>query len=161
MNFGIKADTRELERAMDAVTRESLRADHEVVMLNGRTLLRAIVYNTPRSTGNGRAGWWPAWSGLGMAGTPGTPVAEGTHVLRKQQYTAAGTFTDRSRARPEAFVEFTNTSSVQRKGGKQFRYLFVSNARGKSADWMQKAADEATFKFDRQHARLLRKHSAR
>jgi len=153
-------DTRAMKRAMDAVSRESTRADHEVITMNARTILRAVVFNTPRDTGTGRAGWWPAWSALQNPGTPGTPRRLGAQTdKRGRGRVAVGRVDDQRNASPQAYFEFGNSTIAIRKGG-PFRYLYASNAKGKSAGWMQRAADEAEFKFGKIHATMLRRHSA-
>jgi hypothetical protein len=159
--YGFKVDTREMERAMSDLSRESDLADYESLTANARTMLKATVYNTPRRTGNGRAGWWPAWQELGMAGSPGTRVAVGRHTggakWKGQVYIADGAVVDQRKASPTASFEFINRSAVIRSG-KPYRYLYALDAR---QHFMQKAADEAARKFQWRHEKLLRKHSAR
>ena len=167
--FAMSVDTRGMERALRAVQRETDYADFDEITSNSRTLLRAVAYNTPRDTGRGRAGWTPAWDALEMSGTPaGTRYKPGESVRKGQRagtrprvYTIAGSVDDRRRERGTASFAFTNDTTVlDNKSGRQRAYLYITNAQGKSAGWMQRAADEAEVKFTDQYEKIMRRHSA-
>jgi len=150
-------DARELNRAMDAVARESTRADFEIITMNARQLLRAIVYNTPRDTGSARAGFWSAWSALGNSGSPGT--RRGPQAWKRKdgrEYVPEGTVRDdRQRSGVREF-EFVNKTHYIDKRGKKVYYPYILNAR---SDFWGKGEREATFKFGKVYERLMRKHS--
>lgn len=148
-------DTREFEKALAAVIRESDRSDHEIVTMNARTLLKSTVYNTPRDTGTARAGYWPAWKALDMAGSPGTrrryaPWKKGKHRLMVPQ----GRVDDQRDAKGEKYVEWGNTTHYRQKG-KRVNYPYI---RAQKDQWLEKAEEEATFKFGRAYEKLLKKH---
>lgn len=156
MKSKMEWDTREFERAMADVVRESDRTDHEIITMNARTLLRAVVYNTPRDTGTARAGYWPAWTALGMPGSPGTRRGYGPWKRGKNRLMIAqGRVDDQRKARGEKYVEWGNTSHYREKG-KRVNYPYIRNQKDR---WLDKAEAEATFKFGRAYEKLLKKHS--
>lgn len=155
---GLEFDTREFERAMADISSESDRTDFEIVTMNSRTYLRAIVYNTPIDEGAGRAGFWAAWEALENPGTPGTRRGKAPFKLKKNardKYVPDGTAIDKRRDRGERSFEFINRTHVVRYG-KKIHYLYVLNAR---TDFWGKGAEEATYKFGKGYERLLKKHS--
>lgn len=155
MKAKMEWDTREFEMAMEAVARESDRSDHEIITMNARTLIRAVVYNTPRDTGTARAGYWPAWQALEMAGSPGTRRGYAPWVRGKERMMIPqGTVTDQRNAKGEKFVEWTNSTHYRAKG-KRVNYPYIRNQKDK---WLDKAEAEATFKFGKTYEKLLRKH---
>lgn len=150
--------TDELERAMEDVIEESDHADERVLTMNAKGLLKSVVYNTPKDTGTTRAGWWPAWNALELSGSPGTRRQMRTWERRSgaRKYVPEGGVDDNRDSRQELSFEFTNRTHYVQRNGKKIYYPFILN--GKTG-WMQDAADEATFKFERIHEKLLRRHS--
>lgn len=166
--FNLKLDTKPMERAAKKVAFASNRSDFEIVTFNGITLLRTMKFHTPFRTGNGNAGWWPAWTKLNIPGAPSRRklgvniIALGKKGRNKREYTAAGTVIDNRRTRGLRSIEWTNEASVKNpRTGRQVRYLWVSNARGRSAGWVQKANDAAEFRFLQLYQKIMKKHSAR
>jgi hypothetical protein len=160
MTTRIKFETREFERAMAEISSESDRTDHEIITMNGQTYLRAVVYNTPRDTGAGRAGFWQAWEALGMAATPGTrrgktPFKK-TKKARRTYVPDGGVVDNRSGKHGEKSFEFINRTHILNERGQKVFYLYILNARN---NFWGRATDEAEFKFGRGYERLLKKHS--
>jgi len=155
MKTDVNWDTREFERALRQVAGESDRADHEIVTMNSRTLLKSTVYNTPRDTGTARAGYWPAWQALEMSGSPGTRRAYRTWTKKKskREMVPEGKVDDRRKEKDPSF-EFVNKTH-HREGGTRTYYPFILNAR---TNFFGKAEQEAAFKFGRAYEKLLRKH---
>lgn len=154
---GLNFNTREFERAMAEISRESDRTDYEIITMNCKTYLRSIVYNTPRDTGAGRAGFWPAWEALDMPGSPGTRRGNQPFTRKKgskRMYVPEGKVRDDRRKRGDKEFEFVNKTHM-RRAGKKVYYLYVLNAK---TDFWGKGAEEAAFKFGRGYERLLRKH---
>jgi len=128
--MSIEFDTREFDSAIRNLAMESDRTDAEIVTLNAKQLVRSLAYNTPRDTGATRAGFWPAWSGLDMPGSPGTrrklvPFTKGRRGNAKgRTYVPAGTFTDdratvatppfRSLCRPTTFNDRVDGRCITR-----------------------------------------------
>ena len=150
--------TEDLERAMRDVARESDRTDYEIVTANADTLLRSVAYNTPRRTGTARAGWWPAWTALGKAGSPGTRRAynQWEQPKTRRKYTPDGYVVDKRRERGERSFEFVNTTHYLTPKGKRVNYIYMVDAR---QQFMAKAAEEATFKFERAYEKLFKRHN--
>lgn len=174
VNFS--ADFTGMQRAIDAVSRESKRTGAEVVTLNGREFMRKVAFGTPKYTGTGRAGWTPAWRLVGLRGKPYTGKAFGAQKGKIKRYTADGsTLDERGKwlapsitVRNDTFItapaepkKRRNTKRKRSYAGGKFAYLHKANAFGKSKGWFQRAVDSVTFSFWRQHAKLLKKHSAR
>ena len=143
-------DDTQMRRVMDELERESVLADYEIVTTNARTLLRSVVFNTPKQTGRGRAGWWPAWRALEMAGTPGTRFKDEPHRFPpgrsagvgqrdKRLYKPRGTVDDRRNETGKASFAFENETVVVSKEGTELEYLRVTNV---NQHWMQDAIDE-------------------
>jgi len=155
--LSMAADTREFERAMAELANESDRSDTEIVTFNGRTLIRSLVHNTPRDTGNTRAGFWPAWEALEMAGTPGTRrrFGEWSTDYRGRKLTSAGTVDDRRDKQGEQSIGWVVKSYLIDAKGKIVPYPYVLNAK---KDFWGAGLREASFKFGRTYERLLRKH---
>ncbi len=157
-------DTKEFERAMSALANTSAGTDTEILTLAGREMIFNVKNATPKSTGKGRAGWWPAWRGLGRSGNPGTRRQEGETKIKGRVYTSAGGFEDNRRNRGEPSISISNNSTVMVKG-KKVNYLFISDARGKSAGWMKRGVDKTTEFFENmtedKYARLLEKFGTR
>jgi len=164
MSFGVSVDIREMERAMDAIARESVKADAEIVTANARNILKSVVFNTPRLTGSGRAGWWDGWQALEMPGSPGTNVRPGVpnHVGKRLHYYPKGTVRDERGKVGEASFETTNGTTVVRvgkKSGKRSRpigYLYLLD---QHVHFMDYAAREASWKFGKAYENMLKKHS--
>lgn len=174
---GMVWDTTELDRAIAAVSRESRKADAEIVTYNGRTLLKAIVAANPRDTGASRGGWYPSWHGLEMPGMPRTRAKPGRYHKRghglvqadgstnkdgkpKRVYVVDGGFVDERARAGEAAVEFVNRTycTSTRKGREtKLYYPYVLNAKDR---WMQRAADSAAFRFGEIYDKMLAKHGA-
>lgn len=154
-------DLTEFNAAINKLEKVSTYADYDLVTSNGRTLLKSLVFNTPRKTGKGRAGWWPAWTLLNMRGTPGTRRKLGAEKIKKRIYISEGYVIDERRKVGEASITFKNKTHVKttKKGKKiDFYYLGYWNNR---KNWIQKAYNEATWKFGKQYERILRRASAR
>jgi hypothetical protein len=157
MIIGLEFDTREFERAMADVARESDRADYEILTMNARTYLKSIVYNTPRDTGATRAGFWGAWESLDMSGSPGTRRSRAPFKRKKRgkrMYIPEGTVRDDRKKRGVKEFEFINKTHYV-ENGKRVYYPYILNAR---TDFWGKGAEEAAFKFGRAYEKLLRKH---
>jgi hypothetical protein len=174
VNFS--ADMTGMQRAIDAVSRESTRTGAQVVTLNGREFMRKIAFGTPKYTGTGRAGWTPAWRLVGLRGKPYTGKAFGAQKGKIKRYNASGSVTDdRGKilapsitVRNDTFIaappepkKRRNTKRKRSYAGGRFNYLHKANTSGKSKGWFQRAVDSVTFSFHRQHAKLMKKHSAR
>lgn len=157
MQSGIEFASAELERAMRDVAQESDRADREVLTMNAVGLLKSVVYNTPKDTGTTRAGWWPAWNALELSGAPGTGRKLRSWTRKGgREYVPEGDVNDNRDNKEELSFEFWNRTHYITKRGKKVYYPYVLNGR---TGWMDDAASEATFKFERIHEKLLRKHS--
>ena len=155
MNAKMEWDTREFEKAMADVVRESDRTDYEIITMNAQTLLKATVYNTPRDTGTTRAGYWPAWKALELAGSPGTRRAYSPWVRGKARLmTPQGRVNDQRNAKGEKYIEWGN-STHYRARGQRVNYPYIRNQKD---NWIGKAEAEATYKFGRAYEVLLRKH---
>lgn len=172
VNFS--ADFSGMQKAIDAVSRESRRTGAEVVRLNGREVMRKVAYGTPRYTGTGRAGWTPAWKAVGLTGKPYTAKVFGQQKGKLKRYHAEGSVVDElAKANPSITIRndtFVDAPPPKRPRDKarpvrttagKFKYLHKANAVGKSKGWFQKAVDSVTFSFHRQYQKLLAKHSAR
>jgi len=157
MNAEMEFDTREMERAMVEISRESDRTDFEIVTANSDTLVRSLAYNTPRKTGSLRAGFWPAWNALDKTGSPGTrrPFAPYSPQKSKDVYVPDGGVQDDRRARDEKSFEFVNRTHILRNG-KKIYYGYVLNAR---SNFWGKGEREATFKFGRAYEKMLKRHN--
>lgn len=155
MIVGLQFDTKEFERAIAALVRESDRADSEIITMNAKTFLKAVVYNTPRDTGTTRAGYYPAWMALGMPGTPGTNRGYAPWAKKGGRlYTPEGRVVDERHNSGMRSFEFAN-STFYRANGKKVYYPYILNAR---RDFFGKGAAEASFKFGKLYERLLKKH---
>lgn len=172
VNFS--ADFSGMQKAIDAVARESRRTSAEVVTLNGREVMRKIAFGTPRYTGTGRAGWTPAWKTVGLPGRPYTGKGLGQQKGKLKRYHADGSAVDGLKAanpfivlRNDTYVtappprKRRNTKDKRSYAGGKFKYLHKANAVGKSKGWFQKAVDSVAFSFHWQYQKLLAKHSAR
>lgn len=174
VNFS--ADFTQMQRAIDAVSRASPRTGAEVVTLNGREFMKKIAFGTPKYTGTGRAGWTPAWRLVGLRGKPYTGKAFGQQKGKLKRYNADGSVLDERRnwlapsitVRNDTFIAAApapkkrrNTKKKRSYASGKFAYLHKANTFGKSKGWFQRAVDSVTFSFWRQHARLLKKHSAK
>jgi len=153
---------KEFNNALRRLSLESKRAASEVITFNARDFLKSLKFNTPKRTGNGRAGWWPAWRALDMPGSPSRRQT-GKRKIRfrglVQEYTADGRIDDQRTNRINPYFEFSNEATVtDNKTGKQIRYLWVHNAR---SGFLDKSKQEATFKYNRSYQRLLKKYSAK
>ncbi len=158
-------DTREFESVMNQLAQQSGGTDREILTVAGREAIFKVAKATPFKTGNARAGWWTAWRALGRSGTPGgTRRREGRKVIKNRVYIAEGGFKDNRGNRAEPSIEMSNDSKVITKGG-PINYLFIVNAKGKSAGFMQRALDDTTQFFERQttrsYDRLLNKFGSR
>ena len=155
MIVGLNFDTKEFERAMRELARESDRSGFEIVTMNARTFVKSVAYNTPRATGATRAGYWPAYQALEMTGSPGTrrpyaPFKRG----KVRMMVPEGKVVDKRRERGEQSFEFVNkTHYVQ--AGKKVYYPYIVNAK---SDFFGRGAAEAAFKFGKTYEKLLRKH---
>ncbi len=158
MQASIDFASEELEKAMRDVADESDRADEEVLTMNAKGLLKSVVYNTPKDTGTTRAGWWPAWNELELSGSPGTrrKMQSWERKSGSRKYVPEGDVTDNRNSKQELSFEFRNRTHYVQRNGKKVYYPYVLNGR---TGWMDDAASEATFKFERIHEKMLRKHS--
>lgn len=158
-------DTREFEDAMNGLARQSAGTDREILTVTGREVIFRVAKATPHRTGAAKAGWWPAWRGLGRSGTPGgTRRKEGRKVINKRVYISEGSFEDGRDDPKEPFIAFSNDSKVIGPKG-PLNYLFVVNDQGKSAGFMERAVLETTDFLERQttqsYNRLLEKFGSR
>lgn len=161
MEAQFNLDDKLFQQSLKKVSLASHRSAYDVITFNSRDFLRALKFNTPKSTGNGRAGWWPAWIALDMPGNPSRRKT-GTSIIRfkgqKNEYTAEGRVDDKRSQALDPYFEFSNESTVtDKKTGKQIRYLWVVNSK---KNFMGKAKQEAAFKFDKSFDRLMKKYSA-
>ena len=154
MEAAFKWDTREFERAAAQIANESDRTDHEIITMNAKTLLKAVVFNTPMQTGTLRAGFWPAWTALDMPGSPGTRRAYAPWKQYNRRYVPDGRVDDQRSKRGEAYFEFANSTHYYGRGGR-VNYPYMLNAK---KNFMGRAEAEATFKFGRGYEKLLKKH---
>ena len=155
----IEFDTREFDRALREISQESDKTDHEIITTNAATLLRAIAYNAPRDTGAARAGFWAAWSALGLAGSPGT--RRGTERFKrkktaKRTYVPDGAVRDDRNKPGEKEFEFINRTHMINEKGKKIFYPYILNAK---TNFWGKGIRETTFKFGKGYEKLLKKHS--
>ena len=154
-------DSREFNLATAALARESVGTNREIVTVAGRDLIFSLAANTPKKTGNARAGWAPAWRGLRRTGSPGrTRRKEGRNKVGKQIYLSRGGFVDGRNNRDEPFVEMSNNAQVISRG-KSVNYLFIVNAKD---DFMERATNRAVAAMDRvskkTYDKLLRKYGS-
>ena len=164
MSIGLDIDDREFQAAIADLRKASVYTDRELIDSNGRTYLRAIAYNTPKRTGNGRASWWAAWTALGMDGSPAnTRVSPGPWTHKSGRvYVAEGSF-DRDTTPGQQSVTFRNRAHVlegrtrARSGRRENLYYLYAHNRMRG--WLEAATREATFKFREQYDRLLKRAS--
>lgn len=168
MQVQMTFDTKDMIRAMNEVANESDRSDFEIITANSDTLLKSLVYNTPRDTGSLRAGFWPAWEALEKPGTPGTRKRfrgrtreEDVEDLRNRPhlnrlYIPDGSVDDKRRVKGEKEFVFVNKTHYIEKSGRRIYYGYILNAK---TNFWGKGEREATFKFGRAYDKMLRKHS--
>jgi hypothetical protein len=153
-----RLDTSELEKAFDAIARESVKADAEIVTYNARQLLRNIVHETPFKKGYLRSGWTPAWNALEMPGGP--PLAwfpTGEHPEgSKRKRVVDGTYDDSRRKKSTpSFAVFNRTHAVTGASGRKLYYGWVLDAKER---WMQRAVDRTTVGYYEVYEKMLRRH---
>ena len=170
----MELDTSELDRAINQLTKESPIADAQLVTMNGTQVLKLIAFETPKQSGFARAGWTPAWKGLGITGKPYTRKTLGSHTRGNKRYVVEGAFIDNRTGKGESSVEFINSTFVVWTKGKnklKVNYLFDLNdgnlktITGKRAgqdkkDFMQGAINRAEFKFSNIYERKMKKFSS-
>ena len=114
-------DTKDFVRTFDKVLRQAVKDDKKIVRDNARTVLLAVVEKTPHSEGHARAGWYPAWSGLGLAGAPKTNQPFGRHQVKRGKstvtYFSDGEFIDNTNDPNNPHVIIKNKSSFLTKAG--------------------------------------------
>jgi len=155
-------DYRQFDRALREVTQESDRADFEIVTMNSRTLAKSLMYNTPIDSGATRAGFWPAWTALGMPGTPGTTRNMTAFEVRSKKRKTARRYVPDGWAKDErrkpgdpGFAFAVRTHMYAR--GKRINYPYALNAR---LNFWGAGFREVSFKFGQAYERLCKKHSA-
>lgn len=155
-------DTSEMEAAIKQLETASTFTDYDLVTSNARTFLKALVFNTPRRTGKGRAGWWPGWTAMGMNGTPGTRRKLGAEKIKKRVYVSAGSVEDNRRKKGNASITFKNRTFVKdaKIKGKKTKFYYLGYWESRK-HWIQKAVDETTWKYRKQYERLLKRASAK
>ena len=120
-----KSDARQFNRAMKQLREVQKSTDKRIVTFQAFKIVRTLVFHTPRASsarkkgkfarlaraGRAKAGWYVAWKGLEMRGTP--PVAS------KELRRAEGDFKDRREKVGDVHVIIANTvpyiNSLDRK----------------------------------------------
>lgn len=153
----ITMNTQQFELAMTRILRDTAATDREAVTLMARELIFHLRNGTPKKTGALRAGWWPAWRGIGRSGNPGTRLREGKKTIRKREYNIQGKFIDNRDKPGEASVEMINTTEVKNRRGRPSRYGFIQNARGSNAGFIGRAESKSVAALQQIPARVLQK----
>ncbi len=164
MAKGFSTDTKEFERAMGQLGNASVGTDREILTVGGREMMFNVVAATPKATGKARAGWWPAWRGLGRSGNPLTRRREGRTKIKGRVYISEGAFEDGRDKRGEAFIEISKSTHIVSKRGKE-NYLFITDAVGAAKGWMARGVAKTTGFFENltleRYERLLAKFGTR
>ena len=161
MASALELDLPRFDKAMTELSRHSNRTASDIVTLNGRTILKSIVFNSPRFTGTMNGGWLPAWNALNVPGFPKNKPrnARAKRALankNKRVHVAAGKFLDDRRSVTNPSVEMRNMSHYV-ENGKKVNYPHIVAAK---TGFVRKAEDEVEGKFGRmleqRYQRLLR-----
>jgi len=171
----MKLDTREFNKSLNNLIKESSKDDFDILTFNGKQVIRLIAYETPKKSGFGRAGWTASWNEIGNPGKPYTRKAPGKHKRGKKTYIVSGKMIDNRKDRVNPSVEFVNNTFLLYERGNfklKLNYLFDLNdgklrtiqgeAVGKdNKGFVQKAVNRATFKFKNNYKRRLKKFSGK
>jgi len=157
----LEFDTASFDKAMTELSRHSNRTAYEIVTLNSKMILKAIVFNSPRQTGTMNGGWLAAWNALGVPGYPkNKPRKQSDARLAakmKRQYIADGSIVDNRRSIGDPSVEMQNKSHYIGGRGQRVNYPHIVAAR---TGFVRKAEAEVSQKFarmlDERYKRLLR-----
>jgi len=142
----LEFDESELFKTLSSVEKQAALDDIKIVKENARVVLTGIVDKTQIQTGHGRAGFFPAWKGLGLPGSPKTPASFGTQSVRLWKTVTAGGKTFKFLADVTYFVDgtykedfkpgnpaivFANKTKVHTKAGEIRETIKTIRAEGK------------------------------
>ena len=117
----IEFDVKEFSREMDKILKFSFTSNKKLVYENARRVLKIIVSKTPHKEGHARAGWYPAWVGLGLVGSPMTSQPFGRHQVKRGRqvfvYISDGEFIDNTNDRDDPHIIFKNKTVVLTAAG--------------------------------------------
>ena len=155
MSSGMSFDTSRLDRGFAQLARNSTRSDSELVKFNSIDIVKSIAFNSPRRSGNMNAGWWPAYAGLNIAGSPNTRRTSPHRQGKRRLYVPEGSFVDNSKS-SQPTIEFSNKSHAI-INGKRVNYPFIVDARTAFMDAAEKeVAQKVQRRLERQYRKLLR-----
>jgi len=117
----MEVDFKDFVKTLDKVLRQAVKDDKKIVRDNARAVLLAVVDKTPHRQGHARAGWYPAWAGLGLAGAPKTNQPHGRHTVRNGQstitYFSEGEFVDNTTDPDDPHIIIKNKVAFLTKAG--------------------------------------------
>lgn len=159
----VSTDNKALIEVLSKISRLSRWTDSELITKNARKLTRMIAKETPRLTGKGRAGWWPAWTALGIAGRPYTNKSLGEETIKRgkgrpKEYVSQGSVVD-ERTKPLTGSFTLRNSTYVKSGGQRYNYLYMSTQKGQNQGWLDMAILRTKWEWEQLHERLLDKAS--
>jgi hypothetical protein len=165
-------DLTEFNAATQRLAEYSKRTVPEMAKINAQILMRAVAKETPKRTGNLRAGWLPAWRSVGLPGNAYAGRArygqqpprqlsrlgkDGKRKKSRERMVAEGKVISDLKATSPTFTA-VNSSHAIRRGGKKVRYGYVYNAWD---HFLERAVAKATDKVkqitEKQMDKLIKK----
>lgn len=116
-------DLNEFNHTLKKVLEQARKDDKEIVKDNSREALKNLVKFTPKSQGHARAGYFPAWSALGLSGAPMTSQPYGRHngqgKQREDIYLSEGDYEDHTNDPENPHIIIKNKSQVLTTAGQK------------------------------------------
>lgn len=147
-------DDSEFTDTLEAIDRDMIDEHGEILRETIGEALKGIVADTPIEKGVARAGFLPAWRGLGLPGLPATPLGLGETTHRGRRYVAAGNYRENLRELRGPELEFTNDSRTISRRGRPFYYAEQALQRAVAMH------SDPTVKYEKRYRKVFAKNGA-